>query len=92
MCPDIRELIRAPPFAFALAKDPTIPIQAFEVEHLLAHMTMPSLVHPHHTVDSLDRTTGPHRLPQELIHLYIALTPIGAKPTTKDLLQDHHLM
>src|SRR5438309_11743950 len=55
-------------------------------------MTMPTLMHPHHTVDPFDCTTGPHRLSQPLIDLQITLTPIRAKPTTKDLLQDHHLL
>jgi hypothetical protein len=69
-----------------------MPIQAFAVAPLLAHMTMPPLGHPHHTVDSLDRPPGPHRVPQELIHLSLARAPSGAKPTTQDLRQDHHLL
>ena len=48
----------------ALAKDATIPIQALEIEETLAHMTVAALMHPHHTVDAFDRTTGPHRVSQ----------------------------
>ena len=56
------------PFALALAKDATIPVQALQIEETLAHMTMAALMHPHHTVDAFDRTTGPHRVSQDLVH------------------------
>jgi hypothetical protein len=56
------------PFALALAKDATIPVQALQIEETLAHMPMAALMHPHHTVDAFDRTTGPHRVSQDLVH------------------------
>src|SRR5215813_13092725 len=48
-------------------------------------MTMPTLMHPSHTMDPCDRTTGPNRVPEPLIHLPIGVVPLGAKPTTKHL-------
>ena len=62
-----------------------MPIQALEVKPLLAHMTMPTLMHPYHTLDPFDRTTGPNRVPEPLIHLPLGVVPLGAKPITKHL-------
>jgi hypothetical protein len=62
-------------FALPLLEDPTVPLQSLEIEQALALMTMASLRHPYHTVDTLSRTTGLYCLPEELIH-----TPIGALP------------
>ena len=56
------------PFALALVQDAAIPVQALQIESTLAHMTMAALMHSHHTVDAFHRTTGPHRVSQELIH------------------------
>jgi hypothetical protein len=47
-------------------------------------MTMAALMHPHHTVDAFHRTTGPHRVSQELIH-----TPIGTLPLRTQSLTQH---
>ena len=77
-------LLRSLPFALALAKDATIPIQALEIEETLAHMTVAALMHPHHTVDAFDRTTGPHRVSQEFVH-----TPIGTLPLRTPSLTQH---
>jgi len=43
------QIVRTLPFALTLAKDMTIPVQALEIEEALAHMTMATLMHPHHT-------------------------------------------
>src|SRR5215510_8395404 len=49
-------------------------------------MTMTALMHPHHTVDAFNRTTGPHRVSQELVH-----TPIGTLPLRTQALTQHLL-
>jgi len=53
------QIVRTLPFALALTKDTAIPVQTLEIEEALAHMTMATLMHPHHTVDAFDCTTGP---------------------------------
>ena len=78
--------VRTLPFALALAKVMTIPVQTLEIEEPLAHMTMATLMHPHHTVDAFDRTTGPHRVSQDLVH-----TPLGTLPLRTQSLTEHLL-
>src|SRR6476659_11137742 len=68
-----------------------MPIQALEIQHLLTHVTLPPLRHPHHTIDAFDCTTGSHRLTQQFIHLDITRFPIGAKSTTKHAGHRHQL-
>ena len=80
--------VRTFPFALALAKDATIPVQALEIKEPLAHMTMAALLHPHHTVDAFDRTTGPHRVSQECIHTPRGTLPLRTQSLTQHLL-DH---
>src|SRR5438128_1245719 len=74
-----------------MAKGTTIPIQPFEVQHVLTDVTVPCLVHPHHTIDTLDRTTGPHDLAQHLIHLCIGRLPLRTQTLTHHLLHHDHL-
>src|SRR2546430_17293466 len=74
-----------------MAKGTTIPIQPFEVEHALIDMTVPCLVHPHHTIDTLNRTTGPHNSTQYLIHTRIGRLPLRAQTLTRHLLQERQL-
>ena len=51
-------------------------------------MTMAALMHPYHTVDAFYRTTGPHRVSQELIHTPIGTLPLRTQSLTQHLL-DH---
>ena len=74
-----------------MAKGTTIPIQPFEVEHALIDVTVPCLVHPHHTIDTLNRTTGPHHPTQYLIHTRIGRLPLRAQTLTHHLLQERQL-
>jgi hypothetical protein len=80
------QIVRTLPFALALAKDATIPVQTLEIEQTLAHMTLTALMHPHHTVDAFYRTPGPNRVSQEFIH-----TPIGTLPLRTQALTQHLL-
>ena len=82
------QIVRTLPFALTLAKDMTIPVQALEIEEALAHMTMATLMHPHHTVDAFDRTPGPHRVSQELVHTPLGTLPLRTQALTQPLL--HH--
>ena len=82
------QIVGTLPFALALAKDTTIPVQALEIEEPLTHMTMTALMHPHHTVDAFHRTTGPHRVSQEFIHTPIGTLPLRTQSLTQYLL-DH---
>jgi hypothetical protein len=86
------QIVRTLPFALALAKDTTIPVQALEIEEPLAHMTMAPLMHPHHTVDAFDRTTGPHRVSQELVHTPLGTLPLRTQALTQYLLDHDQLM
>ena len=52
---------------------------------------MPRLVHPHHTIDTLDRTTGPHDPVQKLRHTLVGSLPLPTEPLTHHLLQHHQL-
>jgi len=54
-----------------MTKGTTVPIQPFEIEQALTNVTVPCLVHPHDTVDPLDRTTGPHHPSKNLRHTLI---------------------
>ena len=80
-----RDHVYVEALALALAKHSTIPIQPLEIQHPLTHMTMPTLMHPHHTVDPFDRTAGPNRLPQQLIHLHYRHPATGGKVDYKAL-------
>jgi hypothetical protein len=79
--------VRTLPFALALAKDATIPIQTLEIEQTLAHMTLAALMHPHHTVDACDRTPGPPRVSQEFIHPPLGTLPLRTQALTAHLLK-----
>lgn len=74
-----------------MAKGTTIPIQPFEVQHALTNVTVPCLVHPHHTIDTRNRTTGPHHSTQYLIHTRIGRVPLRAQTLTHHLLQERQL-
>ena len=80
----LEQIVRTLPFALALATDAAIPVQALEIEETLAHMTMATLMHPHHTIDAFHCTTGPHYVSQELIH-----TPLGTLPLWTQVLTQH---
>ena len=82
------QIVRTLPFALTLAKDTTIPVQALEIEETLAHMTMAALMHPHHTINAFYRTTGPHRVPQDLVHAPLDTLPLRTQALTQHLL-DH---
>ena len=86
------QIVRTLPFALALAKDAAMPVQALEIEETLAHMTMATLMHPHHTVDAFDRTTGPHRVSQDLVHTPIGTLPLRTQALTQHLLDHDQLM
>jgi hypothetical protein len=43
------QIVGTLPFALALVKDAAMPVQALQIEALLAHLTMAALLHPHHT-------------------------------------------
>ena len=51
-----------------MAKGATVPIQPFKIQQALTDVTVPCLVHPHHTVDTLNRTTSPHNPSKNLRH------------------------
>jgi hypothetical protein len=74
-----------------MAKGATMPIESFQVQHALADMTMPRLVHPHHTIDTLNGTTGPHHLTQYLVHTRIGRLPLRPQTLTHDLIEDRQL-
>jgi hypothetical protein len=80
--------VRTLPFALAFTKDAAIPVQALEIEELLAHMTMAALMPPHYTVDPFYCTTGPHRVSQELIPTFIGTRPLRTQALTPHLF-DH---
>jgi len=86
-----KQLIRARPCALAMAKGTAIPIEALEIQHLLADVTMPSLMHPHDTVEALHRTTGPHHPSQNLIDTLIDRLPLGTQTLTHHLFHHHQL-
>ena len=54
-------------------------------------MTVPCLVHPHHTVDTLDRTTGPDNPSKNLRDTLIGRLPLRAQTLTHDLLYHYQL-
>src|SRR5438874_13371444 len=74
-----------------MTKGTTIPIQSFKVQHTLTHVTMPRLVHPHHTIETLDCTTGSHNPSQPLMHTRIGRLPLGPQTLTHGLLQCREL-
>src|SRR4029453_512374 len=74
-----------------MAKSATIPIEAFEVQHALTDVTMPRLVHPYHTIDTLDSTTGPHNSTQYLIDICIGRLPLRTQTLTHHSLQERQL-
>src|SRR5437899_11825403 len=74
-----------------MAKGTTMPIESLEIQHLLADVTMPSLMHPHHTVEALHCTTGPHHASQNLRYTLIGQLPLGTQTLTDHLLHHHHL-
>ena len=51
-------------------------------------MTVAALMHPYHTVNAFDRTTGPHRVSQERIHMPIGTVPLWTQSLTQHLF-DH---
>ena len=54
-------------------------------------MTVPCLVHPHYTVDTLDRTTGPYNPSKNLRDTLIGRLPLRAQTLTHDLLYHYQL-
>src|SRR5205823_9138084 len=70
-----------------MAKGATIPIQSLQVQHALTDMSMPLLVHPHHTIETLDCTTGSYNPPQPLMHLCVGRLPLWPQTLTHGLLQ-----
>ena len=54
-------------------------------------MTMPCLVHPHHPVDTLDRTTGPYNPAKNLRDTLIGRWPRRAQTLTHALLYHYQL-
>ena len=74
-----------------MAKGATIPIQSLQVQHALAHMAMLRLVHPHHTIDTLDCTTGSYDSVQSLRHMRLGRLPFWPQRLTHGLLQCREL-
>jgi hypothetical protein len=72
-----------------MAKGATVPIPPFEIQQALTDVTVPGLVQPHHTVDPLDRTTGPHNPSKQLRHTCIGRLPLRTQTLTHDLLYHH---
>jgi hypothetical protein len=72
-----KSLIWTSPCALAMTKGATIPIEAFEIQETLADVTMPRLMHAHHTVDPFHRTTGPHHAVEKLLDTRLGLLPLG---------------
>ena len=67
-----------------------MPIQSFEVQQALTDVTVPCLVHPHPTLDTLDRTPGPHDPTQHRLHLLIGRLPLRTQTLTDHLLHHDH--
>ena len=68
-----------------------MPIESFELQHPLTDVTMPRVVHPHATLDTLDGTTGPHTPTQSCLHTRLGRLPLRAQTLTHHLLQERPL-
>jgi hypothetical protein len=64
-----------------------MPIQSLPVQHALAHRALPRGVHPPHTLETLDCTTGSDDLAPLLLHTGVGRRPLGPPPLTHGLLQ-----
>src|SRR6266849_1041192 len=71
-----------------MRKGTAIPEQAFEIQHALADVAVPCLVHAQHAVHALDGTTGSYRMAQELPDLFVCLLPVRRETLAQDLLHD----
>ena len=68
-----------------------MPIQSLQGQHALAHMALPRLVPPPHTLETLHGPTGSYDLAQLLLHPCVGRRPLGPQTRPQGLLQGHKL-
>src|SRR5438105_125442 len=74
-----------------MAQGATMPIQSLQVQQALTDMSMPLLVHPHHTLETRDGTPGSYNPPQPRMHLCVGRRPLWPQTLTHGLLQGRAL-
>ena len=86
-----KELVRTRPTPRAVRKGAAIPEQTFQIQHALADVAVPCLVHAQHTVHALNRAARAHRVGEDVPHPCVRLGPIRSQTLTQELLHDDHL-